>query len=207
MRGTVRRAGTAGLVIGALVTVLAACTGGGGEDREDTAEACADGTYAWSGIRREQRLTALSEPIRFKKKTDRYTSRLEAVGDTVYRPSVTGTPEGAGAAGVIKALGRHLKVQEPLAGPSEKEVPEEDHYFEVATGDLEGAYYAWGYVRLVEADFTYTCGSGERAKGRVRTWEGTGSGFLPCSEPSDDIAGRLAAQRTCPVGSAAAKDA
>ncbi|MEU3933660.1 hypothetical protein AB0E85_16715 [Streptomyces sp. NPDC029044] len=203
MRGMVRRACTAGLVVGVLVTGLTGCTGEAGGDGK--AEACTNGGYAWSGVQRTQKLTALADPIRLKKKTSSYTSRLKPVGDTVYRPSVTGTPEGVGAADVIKALGRHLKAEEPLAGPSEKEVPEEDHFFEVATGDLKGAYYSWGYIRLVTADFTYTCGNGEPVKGRVRTWEGTGSGFLPCSEPFDEIAGRLAAQRTCPAGSAAAK--
>ncbi|MGX1565884.1 hypothetical protein [Streptomyces sp. NPDC055506] len=204
MRGMVGRARTAGLVIGVLVTGLTGCTGDSGDGK---AEACADGTYAWSGVRREQRLTALSDPIRFKKKTGTYTSRLEAVGDRAYRPSVTGTPEGADAAGVIKALGRHLKVTEPLAGPSDTERPAEDHFFESATGDHQGDYYAWAAIDLVEADFTHTCGDGEPAKGHVRTWEGTGAGFLPCSMPSDETAGRLAAERTCPAGSEAAEEA
>ncbi|MGI5428402.1 hypothetical protein [Streptomyces sp. CA-179760] len=207
MHGTVRLTCTAGLLIGALMAGLTACTGDSGGAGEDKAEACAGGTYAWSGVRREQRLTALSDPIRFKKKTGTYRSRLEAVGDTVYRPSVTGTPEGAGAAGVIEALGRHLKVEEPLAGPSDTERPEEDHYFESATGDHKGASYAWAAIDLVEADFTYTCGDSEPAKGQVRTWEGTGAGFLPCSMPSDEEAGLLAAERTCPAGSEAAEDA
>ncbi|MEU5394328.1 hypothetical protein ACFYQT_21510 [Streptomyces tibetensis] len=208
MRGMVGRVCGAGLVAGVLVTGAAACSGGSGGDGNGRAEACAEGTYAWSGVRREQRLTALSDPIWFKKKTDSYTSRLEPVGDRVYRPSVTGAPEGVGAAGVIKALGRHLKTEEPLAGPSEEEVPERDHYFEVETGDLKGAYYAWGYVELVTADFTYTCGNDEPVQGRVRTWEGTGSGFMPCSEePSEGVAGRAAAGELCPADSRAARAA
>ncbi|MER5575415.1 hypothetical protein [Streptomyces massasporeus] len=207
MRDVVGRACMAGLVVGVLVAGLGACTGGSGEGRGDKAEVCTGGAYAWSGVRREQRLTALSDPIRFKKKTGAYTSRLEAVGDAVYRPSVTGTPEGAGAAGVIKALGRHLKVERPLAGPSETERPAQDHFFEYSTGVHEGAYYAWSAIDLVEADFTHTCGDGDPAKGHVRTWEGTGAGFLSCSMPSAETAGHIAAQRTCPAGSKAAQDA
>ncbi len=205
MRGMAGRACTAGLVIGVLVTGLTGCTGDAGGDGE--AEACTDGTYAWSDVRREQRLTALSDPIRFEKRTGSYTSRLKPLGDTVYRPSVTGTPEGVGAAGVIKALGRHLKAEEPLAGPSETERPAQDHFFESSTGSHEGAYYAWAAIDLVDADFTHTCGDGEPTKGHVRTWEGTGAGFLSCSMPSDETAGRIAAQRTCPAGSKAAEDA
>ncbi|MFE8960779.1 hypothetical protein ACIP17_16445 [Streptomyces iakyrus] len=207
MRSTVRRYCTAGMIAAVLLTGPTACTGHSDERSADKAAACTDGTYAWSGVRRTQKLTAMSAPIMFEKRTASYSAKLEPVGARVFRPSVTGAPRGVGEAGVITALGTHLDVEEPLAGPSEKEVPEKDHYFEVATGDLKGAYYAWGYVRLVEADFTHTCGSGEGAKGRVQTWEGTGSGFLPCSERSDDIAGRIAAQRTCPAGSRAAEDA
>ncbi|MGW0864113.1 hypothetical protein [Streptomyces sp. NPDC002611] len=205
MRGGVRLTWATGLVIGALMTGLTACTGGFGGGGEDKAEACEGGTYAWSGVRREQRLTALSDPIRFKKKTATYSARLEPVGDTVYRPSVTGTPEGADAAGVIKALGKHLKVDEPLAGPSATERPRDDHFFEAPADDYKGAYYAWAAIDLVEADFTHTCGDGEPAKGHVRTWEGTGAGFLPCSMSSDEEAGRLAAEQTCPAGSEAAQ--
>ncbi|MFH9587477.1 hypothetical protein ACH4LS_20390 [Streptomyces luteogriseus] len=205
MRGTVGRVCGTGLVVGVLVAGLTACTGDAGGDGK--AEACPNGTYAWSGVRRTQKLTAMSDPLLFEKVTASYSAELKPVDDRVYRPSVTGAPRGVRAAAVITALGRHLKVEEPLAGPSEREVAQEDHFFEIATGDLKGAYYAWGYVRLVEADFTYTCAGGERATGRVRTWEGTGSGFLPCSESSDDTAGRLAARRTCPAGSAAAQGA
>ncbi|MEU6686852.1 hypothetical protein [Streptomyces sp. NPDC046832] len=205
MRGTAGRAGTAGLVIGVLVTGLGACTGEADRGGDGKAEACAEGTYTWSAVRREQRLTALSDPIRFEKRTGTYTSHLKAVGDTVYRPSVTGAPEGAGAAGVITALGRHLKVGKPLAGPSDTERPAHDHFFESRNGAYEGAYYAFAAIDLVEADFTYTCGERKPAKGHVRTWEGAGAGFLSCSTPSDETAGQIAAQRTCPAGSEAAQ--
>jgi hypothetical protein len=210
MRGVARRYCTAGLIAAALVTGLTACTGDSderGAGNTDKAAACTNGTYAWSGVRRTQKLTAVSDPITFEKRTASYSAKLEPVDDRVYRPSVTSAPRGVGEAAVITALGTHLAVEEPLAGPSEKEVPEEGHYFEVATGDLKGAYYAWGYVKLVEAEFTYTCGSGEPVKARVRTWEGTGSGFMPCSEPPEGMAGRAAAGELCPADSRAARTA
>jgi hypothetical protein len=94
---------------------------------------------------------------------------------------VTGTAQGVRAADVIKALGKHLRLAEPLAGPSERDVPEQGpgHAFEAAAGDLRGACYAWGYRKAVEADFTCTCGSAAPAEGRVRTWEETGTGSSP----------------------------
>ncbi|MDC0772880.1 hypothetical protein [Streptomyces sp. HD] len=204
MRGITRRTGAAGLAAVAMVAGLTACTGG----TDDRVEACTDGTYAWSGVKRWEKLTELADPIFFEKKTASYSSKLKRVDNTVYRPGVSVTPKGVGAAAVIKALGRHLKVEEPLAGPSETYGEEVEQYFENATGDLKGAYYAWGYLKLVDADFTYTCGSGTPLKGHVRTWEGSGSAFLPCSsEPWHTTTGREAAVRTCPEGSTATKNA
>ncbi|MFD5833577.1 hypothetical protein ACFWHV_08380 [Streptomyces collinus] len=206
MRGMVGRACTAGLVIGVLVTGLTACTGDAGGDGK--AEACTNGTYAWSRVQRTEKLTEMSDPISFEKRTASYSARLKPVDDEVYRPTVTGAPRGIGAAAVITELGTHLSVEEPLAGPSEKEPTELGHYFEAATGDLKGDYYSWGYIKMVTADFAYTCGNGEPVKGQVLTWEGTGSGFMPCSEElPEGVGARAAARALCPAGSRAARAA
>ncbi|MEU6147023.1 hypothetical protein ABZ848_42580 [Streptomyces sp. NPDC047081] len=207
MRTFGRGSRAAVLVPMALAAGLVGCSGGG-KSEDEGAKACSRGTYAWSGIRHTETLTALADPILFKKKTASYTSHLKPVGDTVYRPTVTSVPSGASAAGVIKALGARLKVEEPLAGPSETDGPEDDHYFEMNIGDLKGAYYAWGWISLVDADFTYTCGSDEPVKGHVRTWTTTGSGFMSCADdPAPQATGRTAARERCPVGSRATKAA
>ncbi|OMI37298.1 hypothetical protein [Streptomyces sparsogenes] len=208
MRGTTWRSWAAGLATVTLAAGLAACTSDSdGKDspaKDSAAKSCTDGTYAWSGVRRWEKLTSLADPIRFEKKTEYYKALLKPTDDTIYRPTVTGAPAGVGAARVIKALGAHLKVKEPLAGPSETERIEK-RYFERATSDPKGSYYSWGWIDLVEADFTYTCkGSTKPVKGHVSTWRGTGSGFLSCSDLSESTVGRAAARRTCPVGSPAA---
>jgi hypothetical protein len=209
MRGDrARRIWAAGLAAAVVAAGGAACTADSGDGPDKaTAKACRGGTYAWSEARRWTELTALADSIRIEKKQDSYSARLKPVGDTVHRPTVSGAPKGVGAAGVINALGRHLKVEQPLAGPSETERPEEDHYFEAETGDLRGAYYSWGSIGMVEADFTYTCGSDRPLAGHVRTWGTVGTGFLSCSVLAEDAAGRTAARETCPAGSAAAKQA
>ncbi|MFD9934061.1 hypothetical protein ACFWZ6_13090 [Streptomyces massasporeus] len=204
MRGTARRLSGTALVTVVLSAGLAACTDGEGE----SARSCTGGTYAWSDVRRSEELTELAAPIRLEKRTASYSARLKPVGDTGVRPTVNGAPQGGRDADVIKALGKHLRVGEPLAGPSERDVPEEGlgHVFEAATGDLKGAYYAWAYRKAVEADFAYTCGSNASVKGHVRTWEETGTGFLACSSgPSELISGRQAARERCPEGSEAAE--
>jgi hypothetical protein len=180
-------------------------TAGSSRLSADAATICAHGTYQWSGVQRRQELTALADPVTFPKGTEHYESTLKPVDDTVYRVVVSRVPKGVGAARVITALGDRLKVDVPLADPSEVMRPEQSQYVD-DTADLEGPYYAWGSISLVEADFTYTCGSTAPVRGHVRTWETVGVGFLPCSEPLYDIAeqaAHTAALRLCPAGSPA----
>jgi hypothetical protein len=182
----------------ALLTVAAAgCTGDPGDGvarRDDRAPGvtCTDGRYTWAGVRHRTELTALGEPVTFPKGTDSYETRLRPVEPgTVHRPTVTGAPRGVSAARVIKALGTHLKTEEPLADPSEEEPPEVTA-FGWHAGRLEGPYYLWKQIGFVDARFTYTCGDARPVRGRVHTWE---------------TAGRAAARELCPAGSRAAKAA
>ncbi|XUL90834.1 hypothetical protein ACQ86D_32890 [Streptomyces galilaeus] len=167
---------------------------------------CTHGAYQWSGIERRQKVTALADPVTFPKGTEHYESSLKPVDDTVYRVTVSRVPRGVGAARVIEALGDRLKTDSPLADPTEVMRPERSQYF-LDTGDLEGPYYSWGSISLVEADFTYTCGYNAPVRGHVLTWETVGVGFLPCSQPSDDEAGRTAGLRLCPAGTPAGEPA
>jgi hypothetical protein len=197
----------------ALLTVAAAgCTGAPGDEaarRDDRAHGvtCTDGTYTWSGVRHRTELTALGEPVTFPKGTHSYETRLRPLEPgTVHRPTVTGAPRGVSPARVIKALGVHLKTEEPLADPSEEEPPEVTAFGRHA-GPLEGPYYLWKQIGFVDARFTYTCGDAGPVRGRVHTWETVGRGFLPCDTPPDGAAGRVAARELCPAGSRAAKAA
>ncbi|WP_052424424.1 hypothetical protein [Streptomyces fulvoviolaceus] len=205
MGASVRRVWAAGAVALALAAGTAGCTGGdsdGGGVKAKRAAACTDGTYTWSGVRHWQKLTALGKPATFANRTDSYETDFKAVDAKVYRPTVTGTPTGVRPARVIKALGTHLKVEEPLADPTEVERPEETA-FESHTGDLKGSYYAWEYLGFVDADFAYTCQGADLVRGHVHTWETVGSGFMPCTDPADGTAGRAAAGRLCPPGTRA----
>ena len=177
-------------------------TAGSSRLSADAATICAHGTYRWSGVRQWQELTALADPVTFPKGTEHYESALKPVDDTVYRVVVSHVPRGVRAARVVTALGDRLKTDEPLADPSEVVRPETSQYFD-DTGDLEGPYYSWGSISLVEADFTYSCGYTAPVRGHVRTWESVGEGFLSCSDHSDDSAGYTAALRLCPAGSPA----
>ncbi|MCT9011816.1 hypothetical protein [Streptomyces rhizosphaerihabitans] len=209
----------AGLAAAALFLGAAACAGGtGGRDEKGRkAAACVQGTYAWTGVVREQRLTGLADPITLEKGTDSVSGVIRPLKGVTYKPHVTSTAPGVRAADAIKALGRHLGTEEPLGGPSESAEPEKTPtHFDYDVGDLTGSYYAWNSVGLVEADFTYTCrgGAAKPVRGHVVTWETVGGGFLSCGDhvPEDpfrktDVAARAAARKLCPAGSRAAQSA
>ncbi|WP_232838208.1 hypothetical protein [Streptomyces geranii] len=195
------RAWAAGIT--ALMLGTAGCGAVATDDGSSAAGAatiCAYGTYTWSGIRHVELLTGLPDRLTY---TDgAYQGTVEPVSGTVQRPTVTGVPEGVAPARVIKALGAHLKTDDPLAGPSDTAGQEEtDLYYE--TGEPRQAYYTWESINLVEADFTYTCGLNEPVHGHVHTWDTYGGGFLPCSSPAEGAAARVAALRLCPAGSRA----
>ncbi|WP_392963308.1 hypothetical protein [Streptomyces sp. LN245] len=210
----------AGLAAAVLLLGAAACTGGTGsrdEEKDHTAAACAHGTYAWSGVVRGYKLTGLADPIRLKRKTHSVSGVIKPLRGVGYKPHMTSSGPGVRAADAIKALGRHLGTQEPLAGPSEPAVPEEiPEQFLHTGGDFEGSYYAWNSVDLVEADFTYTCrgGGAEPVTGHVVSWKTLGGGFLSCADVTGDdapwkadTAARVAARTLCPAGSPAVRGA
>ncbi|MFJ9372415.1 hypothetical protein [Streptomyces sp. NPDC101455] len=180
----------------------AGCGVTAGESRlsADAATICAHGTYAWSGIRHDERLTGLPDRITYA--DGGYQGVIEPVSGTVYSPTVTHPPKGVGAARAIKALGTHLKTDNPLAGPSETAGHEKTDFFNEIAGPRQ-PYYAWEPVVLVEADFTYTCGLNQPVHGHVRTWDTYGGGFLPCSEPSEGAPAKVAAVKLCPAESPA----
>ncbi|NNN32776.1 hypothetical protein HLK59_20900 [Streptomyces sp. S3(2020)] len=203
-----RTTGMRGWVVGATVVALGAGLTACGGDTEDRSGDCADGTYTWSGVTRTQKLIRLADPIVIKKSAASYNARLRSDDTLTYRPAVSPVPDGTTAGEVILALGRHLKVEEPLADPSDREDTRYDTYYGEETGLTKGTYYSWDSLRMVDADFTYTCASGDPVKGHVRSWDTAGTGFLSCAdEPRQDTAAHEAAVRSCPVGSRAREEA
>ncbi|MDQ0599172.1 hypothetical protein QF037_003517 [Streptomyces canus] len=198
------RTWVAGAALVALGAGLTGCSG----DTEDRAGACADGTYAWSGVTRTEKLIRLADPIVIKKRTASYKARLKSYDTLRYEPTVSPVPDGTNAGAVILALGRHLKVEKPLADPSQDEDTRYDTYYETETELTKGMYYSWDALKMVDADFTYTCDGGEPVKGHVRTWDTLGIGFLSCADdPREDTAAHEAAVRSCPAGSRAVEGA
>ncbi|MBE8472375.1 hypothetical protein [Streptomyces justiciae] len=197
-----RRMWGAGAALVALAAGLTACA-----DSDTRAGSCTDGKYTWSGIERTQKVTKLAGPITIARPTASYKAQLEVIDTVVYNRTVSPVPPGAGASGVLAALDEHLDVDESKVGArGVVDTRHGDSYVE-GTALHKGAYYAWSYVDLVDADFTYTCEDVEPVKGHVRTWDEIGSDIRPCAEAAPSESGREAAALRCPTGSKAAQEA
>ncbi|WP_405731685.1 hypothetical protein OG885_16390 [Streptomyces sp. NBC_00028] len=194
-------------VVGAALVALGAGLTGCSGDSDARAGACADGTYAWSGVRHTEKVTYLAEPITIEKPTASYKAQLNVIDTVVYHQTISPRPKGASSSDVLASLGTYLKLDGPAGGSSGRINTSIGAGYEEGTGLEKGSYYAWGYVNLVDADFTYTCGDGEPAKGHVRSWDKTGSDFRSCAEAAPSDSGREAAARRCPTGSRAAQEA
>ncbi|MFF5495244.1 hypothetical protein [Streptomyces aquilus] len=196
-----RQTWVAGAALVALAAGLTACG-----DSDTRAGSCVDGTYTWSGVERTQKVTKLASSLTIAKTTASYKARLQVIDTVVYHRTVSPVPPGAGASGVLAALDEHLDVDESKVGAGSVDTRYGDSYVE-GTALHKGAYYAWSYVELVDADFTYTCEDVEPVKGHVRTWDEIGSDIRPCAEAAPSESGREAAARRCPTGSKAAQEA
>ncbi|WP_329335116.1 hypothetical protein OG866_15345 [Streptomyces sp. NBC_00663] len=192
---------------GAAAVALAAGLTGCGGGTDDKAGGCTDGTFAWSGVRHTEKVTHLAEPITIEKRTASYKADLDVIDTVVYHQTISPRPEGASSSDVLASLGTYLKADEPLGGGRGQVDTRIGAGYEEGTGLEKGSYYAWSYLNLVDADFTYTCGDGEPVKGHVRTWDKTGSDFRSCAEKAPSESGREAAARRCPTGSKAAEAA
>ncbi|MFD4476999.1 hypothetical protein ACFWPU_12925 [Streptomyces sp. NPDC058471] len=205
-----KRTLAANAAIAAAATLLAgltACTSDEGGDKRATPRTCKGGTYTWSDVRQKSTLTGLAKPVAFKRKVSSYSAEIDPLKGARRSVSFTTLSEGIDAKTAIASLGRHLRSEEPLA-PLGEETGDKGSVIEDATGDIgPGAYFAWSYADVVEANFTYRCGDAEPARGHVATWGSVGTGFLPCAQRNEDAdaAALAAARERCPEGSLAAE--
>lgn len=221
----VRRLALAMTTVGVLLGAVG-CTGTdeGAEDRakggDGTATSsarpaaeCAKAAFVWSDLKREWKLTGVSELVEHDGKgglsvlIEGFTQR--------YPAGATGVFKGLKAEQAIDALGKHLRISEetPLGQPGETTGTESVQY---EVGELEaGRYFGWHDIELITATFTHPCADG---KGFVKSWPQSTSFALRCEDRivwNDKTAGlteaqarvaRQAAVRVCPKGSAATEE-
>ncbi|MER7174637.1 hypothetical protein [Streptomyces mesophilus] len=211
--------------LGAAATACTSSDEGATNADKPKSKACGGEAFEWSAVDRRAELTGLAKPIHVKKDGQHYTAHIKSVDGRFYEAGVT--PAGGGKRGdgdqgpkpaqVMASLGKEIGADEPLAEPGEKHMEDKDGmFFENATGDPAGHYFAYSYIELVSGDYRYTCGDGEPSEGHVVTWTAAGSGTLPCASRIEDeaFAGEpdlaavehQAAQASCPPGSPALRD-
>jgi hypothetical protein len=214
MRGTNRRARTAGLVIGALVTGLTACTGGAGGDRADqgrkadqaVTKACADGTFTWSHVTERDRLTGVSGPERL----GRGGGALQNPVRRVHTPSPSVRADGPAppAAEILFSLGKRTgeidsdaRTLAEAGGDTwsftdvRQPAPELDD--DRVTPRAAGEFVQYAGVREVSADFRYTCPDGRTVSGHARNWTVDLAGLTDCDERPDSALAREVTRRSC----------
>lgn len=223
MRGTARRTCAAGLATVAMAAGLAACTGdekdepkSSGKGDKAVVKACTDGTFTWTGVRRTDRLTGVSEAQRVR---DDGTINVQL--ERVYTPKPTVRAEGPAVspAEVLFSLGKRVgeidSDAHTLAEVSGETwaftdvhlaAPKLDSGLSKVTGPGELVEYAG--VREWEGDFRYTCSGGKTTTGHARNWTVDIGGVLSCQESVDgDGLALQAARRSCEAGSPAIEEA
>jgi hypothetical protein len=203
-----------------------ACTGdggtaakaSGGSTTEAAARACTDGTFTWSGVTKNDRLTGVSEAQRVGDGGGRLTRRLERVH--APRPSVRTEGPPVSAAEVLYSLGRKIGEIDSDAPTLAKDDSGTTYAFtdprakapalESGTSrvDSAGQFVTYAGVREVAGDFRYACPDGRTTTGHARNRTVDLDGILSCDESVEESALALQAARlSCPAGSPATKRA
>ena len=213
MRGTIRRACTAGLVIGALVTGLGACTGGSGDDRagkgrktgKPVATACADGTFTWSHLTERDRLTGVSDPERLGKGGGALRNPMRRV----YTPSPSVRADGPAPSpaeilfslgkktGEIDSDARTLAQADDTWSFTDVRQPAPELDNDRVKPTTAGEYLQYAGVREVAADFRYSCPGGRTVSGHARNWTVDFTALTGCDERPDSPLAREVARRSC----------
>jgi hypothetical protein len=214
MRGMVRQACTAGLIIGVLVTGLTACTedaggegeGKGGKTGKAVAKACADGTFTWSHVTKRDRLTGVSDPERLGKGG----GALQHPMRRVYTPSPSVRADGPApsSAEILFSLGKKIGEIDSDARTLAEAGGDTWSFTDVrqpapklddgsVTPHEAGEFIQYAGVREVSADFRYTCPDGRTVSGHARNWTVDISGLTGCDERPDSALSREVARRAC----------
>ncbi|MFJ4535973.1 hypothetical protein ACIP39_08350 [Streptomyces tibetensis] len=204
----------AGLVVGVLVTGVAACTGSGGGNGADQARktdepvatACANGTFTWSHLTERDRLTGFSDPERIGKGGGALQNPMRRV----YTPSPSVRAQGPApsAAEILFSLGK--KAGEIDSGaPTLAEADGETWPFtdvrqpapKLDDDGVEpraaGEYVRYAGVREVSADFRYRCPDGRTVSGHARNWTVDFAVLTDCGVHPDSALAREVFRRSC----------
>ncbi|MEU2026709.1 hypothetical protein ABZ565_31820 [Streptomyces sp. NPDC016469] len=230
MKRTRVHLGAAAAIVAAALACVSGCSAadGGSTDAKPTGsaraaadktvarepQACRGGTYTWFNMQDRSVLNGLADPQRVTGGSSKMTKLTEPVRRLrTDQASVVSQGSRVDPKQVLIALSTHLgfteKDDDPEMGSG---LGEPGEYAEIDSGGGEASGSArtvrlvsYSFVRLVETDFRYTCGSGEDRRtttGHVVTWPSSGGGLISCEEPLDKKASTAAHEAfrlSCPA--------
>ncbi|MFI6548960.1 hypothetical protein ACIBO9_37515 [Streptomyces prunicolor] len=211
-----------GLALAALLAGAVGCTGGSGDAGKTSGsatagtkgaqaaaagKACANGTYTWINIEKPTRLLGVSDVETLGKGGGTLKNKVRRLA-TVQIAVQAGT--GAPAAKeILTSLGRKI-------GEIDSDGDYVGAFTEVGgkgpelndgstAPEASGRFVQYAAVRVVEADFRYTCPGGKAAIGHAESWTVPITGVLECGESTGNATAREAARLSCGADSVAAK--
>ncbi|WP_239079402.1 hypothetical protein [Streptomyces sp. SID7909] len=233
MKRTRVHLGAAAAIVAAALTCVSGCSApdGGSADAKPSGsaeaaadkadktvarepQACRGGTYTWFNMQDRSVLNGLADPQRVARGSGKMTKLTEPVRRLrTDQASVVSQGPSLDPKQVLFALSTHLgfteKGDDPDMGSGLSE-PGEYAEIDPGGGEASGSHrtvrlISYSFVRLVETDFRYTCGSGEGRRtttGHVVTWPSSGGGLISCEEPLDKKASAAAHEAfrlSCPA--------
>jgi hypothetical protein len=181
-------------------------------------KACANGTYTWFNVEQPTRLTGLSAAEKLGKGGGTLKHKLVRL----YTPRIEVTADGPVLASksVLTSLGRYIGYLDAgdeadgvtsvfvKAGTAAPELDDGKTSFKDA-----GTFVQYDAVRVVEADFRYSCSGGRQTTGHAVSWTAPILGLLECGtavtgkdrKHNDHAVARVAARIACGADSVAAK--
>ena len=212
-----------GFALAALLAGAVGCTSGSGDagKTSDSAtagtkgaqpavadKACANGTYTWINIEKLTRLLGVSDVETLgkgggtlKHKVRRLATVRIAVqagsGAPAAKAILTSLGEKTGVTDADSDVGAFTKVGG--TGPKLNDGSSAPHG--------AGRFVQYAAVRVVEADFRYTCPGGRTTTGHAESWTVSIDGLLECGTRTGNATAREAARLPCGADSVAAKAA
>ncbi|WP_406455087.1 hypothetical protein OH768_18790 [Streptomyces sp. NBC_01622] len=212
-----------GFALAALLAGAVGCTSGSGDagKKSDSAtagtkeaqpavadKACVNGTYTWINIEKPTRLLGVSDVETLGKGGGTLKHKVRRLA--TVRIAVQAGSGAPAAKEILTSLGEKTGVIDPDSdvgafaevGGSGPELNDGSMAPEGA-----GRFVQYAAVRIVEADFRYTCPGGRTAIGHAESWNVSVDGLLECDTKTGNATAREAARLSCGADSVAAKAA
>ncbi|MGW0835334.1 hypothetical protein [Streptomyces prunicolor] len=171
-------------------------------------KACANGTYTWTNIEKPTRLVGVSDVETLGKGGGTLKNKVRRLATVrVGVQAGTGAPA---AKAVLTSLGRKIGEVDPdddAAAFTDVDRKAPGLNDGSSTLDTSGRFVHYASLRVVEADFRYTCPGGSTTIGHAESWIVPIDGVLECSQSTGNATAREAARLSCGADSVAAKTA